>query len=84
LKEAERLALVNMARRGTIIMEPVRGTDALYLLKEGRVRIYMISPEGKEFTLALLGPGNILARQETSLSGQRARTLKRSMIRDSV
>jgi CRP-like cAMP-binding protein len=59
LMEVERLALVNMARRGTIIMEPVRGTDALYLLKEGRVRIYKISPEGKEFTLALLGPGNI-------------------------
>jgi CRP/FNR family transcriptional regulator len=59
LMEVERMAPMNVVHKGTLIMEPERGNDVLYLLKEGRVRIYKISPEGKEFTLALLGPGNI-------------------------
>ncbi|MFZ5822808.1 MAG: Crp/Fnr family transcriptional regulator [Bacillota bacterium] len=59
LKEVDRDAPMNVVRKGTIIMEPWHHSDVLFLLKEGRVRIYKISAEGKEFTLAMLGPGNI-------------------------
>lgn len=45
--------------RGTLLMEPGSRQDILYLLKEGRVRVYKMNPDGKEFTIALLGPGNI-------------------------
>lgn len=59
LKEVDRDAPMNVVRKGTLIMEPGQRSDVLFLLKEGRVRIYKISAEGKEFTLAMLGPGNI-------------------------
>lgn len=33
--------------------------DVVYILKEGRVKIYKLSPDGKELTLELLEPGEI-------------------------
>jgi CRP/FNR family transcriptional regulator, cyclic AMP receptor protein len=33
--------------------------DVVYLLKEGRVKIYKLSPDGKELTLEILEPGEI-------------------------
>ncbi len=33
--------------------------DAIYLLKTGHVRIYRLTEEGKELTLAMLGPGDV-------------------------
>jgi CRP-like cAMP-binding protein len=59
LMEVGRLAPMSVVPKGTLILEPDSGVEVLYLLKEGRIRIYKLSPEGKEFTLALLGPGNI-------------------------
>lgn len=33
--------------------------DAIYLLKTGHIRIYRITEDGKEITLAILGPGDV-------------------------
>lgn len=33
--------------------------DAIYLLKTGHVRLYRITEDGKELTLAILGPGDV-------------------------
>ncbi len=33
--------------------------DAVYLLKTGHVRLYRITEDGKELTLAILGPGDV-------------------------
>ncbi len=33
--------------------------DAIYLLKTGHVRIYRVTEDGKEITLAILGPGDV-------------------------
>ncbi len=33
--------------------------DAIYLLKTGHVRLYRLTEDGKELTLAILGPGDI-------------------------
>lgn len=59
LMEVDRDAPMNVVTRGTTILQPGHQGDVLYLLKEGRVRVYKVSAEGKEFTLAMLGPGNI-------------------------
>ena len=34
-------------------------TERVYLVKEGRVRLYQVSPQGHEFTTAVLGPGQL-------------------------
>lgn len=48
--------------RGTVISSPDRATEVIYMLKDGHVRLYRLSPDGKEFTTALLGPGNIFGQ----------------------
>jgi CRP/FNR family transcriptional regulator, cyclic AMP receptor protein len=46
--------------RRQLIMEPdIRG-DRIYLVKTGAVRVYQISPEGRELTTAILRPGQLL------------------------
>jgi CRP-like cAMP-binding protein len=59
LQEVDRMAPMNVARKGTLIMEPGTPREVLYLLKEGRVRIYRMNPEGRQLTTALLGSGNV-------------------------
>ncbi|MEX2355966.1 MAG: Crp/Fnr family transcriptional regulator [Thermaerobacterales bacterium] len=45
--------------RGETILQPGTVTSSIYMLKEGRVRLYVVSSDGREFTLGLLGPGNM-------------------------
>lgn len=55
--------------------DQVRGQDdsrnVIYLLKEGRVKIYKPLPEGKESTLAVLDPGEIFGKMGLSDEGPR-------------
>ena len=48
-----------------VIFIPDDPADAVYFLTGGRVRLYQISPEGKEITLAMLQPGDIFGEMET-------------------
>ncbi len=37
--------------------------DCLFFIKEGRVKLTVVSPQGREATLALLGPGDFLGEE---------------------
>ena len=57
--------------------------DVVYLLKEGRVKIYKLSPDGKELTLAILEHGEIFGEMALIDEGPRdtiAETLEDSYI----
>jgi len=54
--------------RGRTIFQPGDEMEKLFILKKGRVRIYRISPDGRELTLAELKPGTIFG--EMALFGQ--------------
>jgi CRP/FNR family transcriptional regulator, cyclic AMP receptor protein len=41
------------------ILEPDSRGDRMYLVKTGAVRVYQISPEGRELTTAILRPGQL-------------------------
>lgn len=43
-----------------IILEPESRGDRIYLVKTGAVRVYQISPDGRELTTAILRPGQLL------------------------
>lgn len=45
--------------RGTIIQTPGEGRAEIVFIKKGKLRVYRQSPEGKEFTVGLLGEGNV-------------------------
>lgn len=46
--------------KGELVAEPGRGEDLVLLLAEGRLRVYL-GYEDKEFTLAVLEPGQVYA-----------------------
>lgn len=56
-------------RPGTVFYSPDQTAEVLFILKEGRVRLYHLSPEGKELTTAILEAGTIFG--EMTILGQR-------------
>lgn len=83
LAEVEHRASLTTAPKGTVLMSPNRATEAIYLLKQGRVRLYQLSAEGKQFTTHLLGPGDIFGQAgplSTATPNTYAETLDDSLL----
>jgi CRP/FNR family cyclic AMP-dependent transcriptional regulator len=57
--------------RGEIFYTPMDLCETLFVLQKGRIRIYRATPEGREFTLAVLQSGTVFG--EMVLTGQRLR-----------
>lgn len=55
--------------QGRILYTPEDRSEALFLLKRGRVRIYKLDKEGREFTLGVVEAGTIFG--EMALTAQR-------------
>ena len=51
-----------------IIYFPEESSNTIYFLKEGKIKIYRLSEDGKTTTLQLLGPGEIFG--ESAILGQ--------------
>jgi len=45
--------------RGELVYIPHQPTETLFILKQGRVRIFRVSPDGRALTTAILEPGTI-------------------------
>ena len=56
-------------QRGQTLYTPKERSEALFMLKKGRVRIYRVGPDGREFTLTVVGAGTVFG--EMSLTAQR-------------
>jgi CRP-like cAMP-binding protein len=53
---------------GTLFFSPDQAAEVLFILKEGQVRLYHLSPDGKALTIAILEAGAIFG--EMALLGQ--------------
>ena len=51
---------IQFAKKGTILFNTGDPLGRLYLIKEGYIKIYRLSEEGRETTSYLLGPGQLL------------------------
>jgi CRP-like cAMP-binding protein len=71
LQAVDRLAALQEVPRGSLLLEPTRFEPVLYLLKRGYVRLYRVSPEGRQLTVSLLGPGNVFGELEGLSTGTR-------------
>ncbi|MFC4078306.1 Crp/Fnr family transcriptional regulator [Salinithrix halophila] len=69
LQEIDRRAPMSETSKGTVISSPERPQRSLYLLKKGKVRLYKLNREGKEFTLGILGSGNFFGEVESFSTG---------------
>jgi CRP/FNR family transcriptional regulator, cyclic AMP receptor protein len=67
LTDLSRYGVAKRYKRNTIIFSEGDPTDALYILIEGRVRIYVADTNGKEVTLNTQGPGEYFG--EMTLDG---------------
>jgi CRP/FNR family cyclic AMP-dependent transcriptional regulator len=68
IEEIDRATTMSTCRRGRIFYMPEDTSEVLFLLKEGRVQLYRISPDGKKLVIATIGPGTIFG--EMALIGQ--------------
>ncbi len=64
LDRLERMAEMKTFRRHQPIYLPGDPGDAVYFLKSGRVRVARVSEDGKELTLAILGPGEVFGETD--------------------
>jgi CRP-like cAMP-binding protein len=68
IKEINRAITVTSIRRGKILYMPEDTSEVLFLLEQGRIQLYRISPDGKKLVIATLGPGTVFG--EMALIGQ--------------
>lgn len=68
IQEIDRATTISAAHRGRILYMPEESGEVLFILKEGRVQLYRISPEGKKLVIATIGPGTIFG--EMAFVGQ--------------
>ena len=71
IEEIEWKNLETRMEEGEIFFTPMDLCETLFILQEGRVRIYRKTPEEREFTLAIFGSGTIFG--EMALTAQRLR-----------
>jgi len=69
IKELSRRIPDTYYQRGQTLYTPKERSEALFMLKKGRVRIYRVGPDGQEFTLTIVGAGTVFG--EMSLTAQR-------------
>jgi CRP/FNR family cyclic AMP-dependent transcriptional regulator len=68
IEEIDKATTVTTCRRGKILYMPEDTSQVLFLLKQGRVQLYRISPDGKKLVIATAGPGTVFG--EMTLIGQ--------------
>jgi CRP/FNR family cyclic AMP-dependent transcriptional regulator len=68
LREVERVTSTRAFRRGEVIYTPGETGEALFVLREGAVQIYRLSPEGRKLVIAHLLPFSFFG--EMSCIGQ--------------
>ena len=56
MEELNRVITVSNVPKGRVFYRPEETSEVLFILKEGRVQLYRISPEGKKLIISTLGP----------------------------
>ena len=76
----ERSTRMTTVRKGQVIYHQEDTAEGLFLLKEGRVRLFRINPGGKKLDLAVLEPGTFFG--EMPLLGERMRNASAEALSD--
>lgn len=59
MDHVQRITVMTHCERGRRVYSPGERTEALFLLKKGRVNLYRITPEGKRLITAVAEPGTL-------------------------
>lgn len=55
------IATIRTSARGEMLFQEGEAADGFYILLQGRIRIYKAAPDGREYTLHLIRPGQMFA-----------------------
>jgi CRP-like cAMP-binding protein len=83
MSDVEKMTVMTQCKRGNLIYTPDDASEALFLLKKGRVTLYRLSPEGKKLTTALVAPGTLFGDMQftgTTLGGSFAEASEDSIL----
>lgn len=69
LQMIDDMAPMSTVKKGSLIISPGTESKKLYFLKQGCVRLFKVNEDGKQFTIGLLGKGNIFGETETFSTG---------------
>lgn len=75
-------AVMQHVSRNEVLYFPAEASDSVYILKEGKVKIYRQTPDGKEIILNIIMPGEIFG--ELGLAGQQEREEAAEVLEDAV
>ena len=56
MEDLNRITTMSTVTKGRVFYRPEEPGEVLFILKEGRVQLYRISPEGKKLVITTLGP----------------------------
>lgn len=56
MEELNRITTMSTVSKGRVFYRPEEPGEVMFILKEGRVQLYRISPEGKKLVITTLGP----------------------------
>jgi len=56
MEELNRITTMSTMAKGRVFYRPEEPGEVLFILKEGKVQLYRISPEGKKLVITTLGP----------------------------
>lgn len=77
-RELEAVAMVARPRRCSrdeVVFHANERGDVFFLIREGKVKVTMISPEGKEIILSMLGPGEFFGEMALLEDAPRSATV---------
>ena len=82
LREISQKLPMTTCRVGGLVTSPDEDDERLYIVKHGRVRVYRLTPDGKQLTLDILDKGRIVGRM--SWLGQELNDVYAEAIEDAV
>jgi CRP-like cAMP-binding protein len=86
LLEIDRMAPMthfNALPKGSMVQTPDTYREGLFFVKEGKLRMYKVNADGKQFTAGILGPGNMFGEIDSFSFGTKGiyiETMERTLI----
>ena len=71
LIEMDQLTSITTIPKNTFIQTPETFSEGLYFVKKGKVRLYKLNAEGKQFTSDILNKGNVFGEMDIISFGTR-------------
>ncbi len=61
LDKVKGITTLHFYKKGSILFSQGDGAHGFYLVTEGKIKIYRLSPNGQEYVMRLVGPGETIA-----------------------